>query len=120
MHRGLCFLTMLIAGIAASWGQTDYSGTYFLAMPGTGSYSAESPADNYYLVPTEGWCYYVATNNVQAADNGQPFLTTYKCGHVAKAKWIIQKHATEQYYYIKHLSDDKYLTYNGTLTGASS
>ena len=120
VHRGLCFLTMLIAGIAVSWGQTDYSGTYFLAMPGTGSYSAESPADNYYLVPTEGWCYYVATNNVQAADNGQPFLTTYKCGHVSKAKWIIQKHATEQYYYIKHLSDDKYLTYNGTLTGASA
>ena len=96
---------------------TDYSGVYYIAMPGTGSYDA-NPASNYYLVPTEGWCFFVALNSVQAEDNGQPFLTTYKCGQVSKAKWSIQKHATEDRYYIIHVADGKYLTYNVQLSGA--
>ena len=89
-----------------------------MAMPGTGSYDSETIENNYYLVPTEGWCYFVTPNSVQAEDNGQPFLTTYKCGHVKKAKWIIQKHTTENKYYIIHLADGKYLTYNVQLSGA--
>ena len=100
------------------WGQTNFSGTYFMAMPGTGSYDSETIENNYYLVPTEDWCYFVTPNSVQAEDNGQPFLTTYKCGHVKKAKWIIQKHTTENKYYIIHLADGKYLTYNVPLSGA--
>ena len=111
-------LLLLIVGIGNVWGQTDYPGTYFMAMPGTGSYDSETIENNYYLVPTEGWCYFVTPNSVQADDNGQPFLTTYKCGHVEKAKWIIQKHTTENKYYIIHLADGKYLTYNGQLSGA--
>ena len=111
-------LLLLIVGIGNVWGQTDYPGTYFMAMPGTGSYDSETIENNYYLVPTEGWCYFVTPNSVQADDNGQPFLTTYKCGHVEKAKWIIQKHTTENKYYIIHLADGKYLTYNVPLSGA--
>ena len=112
------FLIYIFTFATNVWGQTDYSGTYYLAMPGTGSYNSDTPASNYYLVPTQGWCYYVATNSVQEADNGQPFLTTYMCGHVSNAKWIIQKHETENKYYIIHFADGRYLTYNGQLTGA--
>lgn len=114
----ISLLLMLTLGSVSVWGQTNYSGTYFMAMPGTGSYDSETIENNYYLVPTEGWCYFVTPNSVQAEDNGQPFLTTYKCGHVKKAKWIIQKHTTENKYYIIHLADGKYLTYNVQLSGA--
>ena len=120
LHRAILSITLLLAGVMGMQGQTDFSGTYYIAMPGTGSYDVETPASNYYLVPTQGWCYYVATNNVQAADNGQPFLTTYKCGHISNAKWTIQKHETESKYYIIHFADGKYLTYNGQITGAGA
>ena len=114
----MSLLLILIVGSSSVWGQTNFSGTYFMAMPGTGSYDSETIENNYYLVPTEDWCYFVTPNSVQAEDNGQPFLTTYKCGHVKKAKWIIQKHTTENKYYIIHLADGKYLTYNVQLSGA--
>ena len=117
----LLLLFLFVIGTAGVWGQTDYSGTYYIAMPGNNNgYNSGTPANNFYLVPTEGWCYYVATNSVQASDNGQPFLTTYQCGLVEKAKWTIIKHPTENYYYIKHVTDGKYLTYNGTLSGAGA
>ena len=119
LSRLVAVLLVMIGFCEVAKAQTDYSGTYYIAMPGSaGTYNSETPADNFYLVPTEDWCYYVATNNVQAADNGQPFLTTYKCGHDNKAKWIIQKHETEDFYYIKHFADSRYLTYNGQLSGA--
>ena len=86
-------------------------------MPVPGSYYT-NPASNYYLGPMAGLCFFVALNSVQAEDNGQPFLTTYKCGQVSKAKWSIQKHATEDRYYIIHVADGKYLTYNVQLSGA--
>ena len=113
---GLLLLSVL--GTGKAWAQ-DYSGTYYIAMPGKGSYTPGDPSSNYYLVPTRNWCFFVAPNGVQADNNGQPFLTTYKCGHVDDAKWTIQKHATEDYYYIIHVADGKYLTYNETLTGSS-
>ena len=114
-------LLLLMLGACPAFAQTDYSGTYYIAMTGTGSYDASTPANNYYLCPTENWCYYVATDNVQSTDNGQPFLTTYKCkdgSNDSKGKWIIQKHETEAYYYIIHWDDNKYLTYNGQISGA--
>ena len=112
-------LLMFIGGATSAWGQTDFSGTYYMAMPGTGSYDDQAPASNYYLVPTKDWCYFVAPNTVQYVDNGQPFLTTYKCGHVKNAKWTIQKHETENKYYIIHVADGKYLTYNSQISGAT-
>ena len=96
--------------------QTDYSGTYYIASVG---YNANNTSTNYYLCPTEGWCYYQATNDFTGTDNGQPFLTTYQCRDgvydANKAVWIITKHPTEDYYYIKHKIDGKYIVSNGTI-----
>ena len=104
IQKILIALLLLVAGGTEVWGQTDYSGTYYIAMPGMATtYDTEPAEDHYYLVPTEGWCYFVSPNSVQDTDNGQPFLTTYKCGQVRKTKWTIQKHPTEEYYYIIHL-----------------
>ena len=100
------------------WGQiteTDYSGTYYI---GAVTHNSDTPADNFYLCPTENWRYYDSENATYTSTrNGQPFLTTYQCrGTVGydenNALWIIEKHPTLNYYYIKHAADGKYITYN--------
>ena len=114
-------LLMLIVGSSSVWGQTDYSGVYYI---GTAGYNAGTPANNYYLCPTEGWCYYQATDDFTGTDNGMPFLTTYNCrsatyhsGNPNDAIWIIEKAPApnSNYYYIRQASTGKYLTSNGTI-----
>ena len=93
----------------------DYSGIYYI---GAVTYDANNSSNNFYLCPTEEWYYYDSENNTYTnTPNGNPFLTTYKCqgtdGYVAsKGIWYVEKHPTLDYYYIKHASDNKYLTYN--------
>jgi len=100
------------------WGQPDdYSGVYYIASVG---YNAANTTTNYYLCPTEGWCYYQATDDFTGTDNGQPFLTTYQCRNgvydAQKAVWIIEKKTGTDYYYIKQASStNRYLTSNGTI-----
>jgi len=126
----LCLLLAIAAGQA--WGktditalsqttgtaseQTDYSGVYYI---GTVGYDASTPASNFYLCPTENWCYYQATDDFTGTDNGNPFLTTYKCRGDAydatKAVWIVEKHPDLDYYYIKQALTGKYLVSNGTI-----
>ena len=107
--RTMLLLLMITAGASTTWGQTDLSGTYYIA---TVTHS-ENPAENYYLCPTEEW-YYDNTTEYTSTPNDKPFLTTYKCRateeNESKAIWVIQKHPTLNYYYIKHGS--QYLTYN--------
>lgn len=91
----------------------DYSGKYFIGTM--------NQTDGYYLCPTEEYYSYDIQNDKYISeDNGNPFLTTYKCkstsGYdVSKALWIIEKHPSLNYYYIKHANDNKYLTYNKAL-----
>ena len=109
-----CFNTALFA-------QADYSGTYYIASKG---YNSSTPATNYYLCPTEGWIYYQAVDDFTATDNGQPFLTTHKCrdGQYEvdnKAVWIVEKHPTQNFYYIKRTSDGKYIVLSGQIRTTS-
>ena len=120
--RTMLMLLILTLGIGTAWGQTDYSGTYYIGSVG---YDINNPnnTDNYYLCPTKGWCSYKATNEVEAGNN-QPFLTTYKCKTSAytdgadNAVWIIEKAPNSDYYYIKHKKDSKYMVSNGKINGA--
>ena len=125
--RFVLSLTLLVAGIMETWAD-DLSGTYYLAFPGKVSipsdgYNPATPASNYYLCPTEGYLYYQATDQCTKTDNGQPFLTTYKCKDgvydADKAVWTLIKHTVngQDYYYVKHVIDNKYLIYNGTIAG---
>ena len=105
-------------------GQTrsgDYSGVYYI---GSVDYNAGTPSNNFYLCPTEGWCYYKATDDFTGEDNGMPFLTTFKCktndyhsGNPNDAIWTIEKAPApnSDYYYIKQASTGRYLTSNGTI-----
>ena len=119
----IIFLLLTIGAVDA-WGQTtpDYSGTYYIAS--FRSYNAGTPASNFYLCPTEGWAFYKATNEVQADDNGQPFLTTYKCKDgkydATKAVWVVEKDPDSGCYYIKQNKTGKYVVSNGVLTGAGN
>ena len=79
----ISLLLMLTLGNSSVWGQ-DYSGVYYIASV---NYNAGTTADNYYLCPTEGWCYYQATDDFTGTDNGQPFLTTYQCRAQYVTKW---------------------------------
>ena len=104
-------------GVNGVWGQTDYSGTYYI---GTNGYKANNTANNFYLCPTEGWCYYQATDDFTGTPNGMPFLTTHKCRDgeynvTEKAIWFVEKHPTQDYYYIKRAFDGKYVVLNGQI-----
>ena len=98
----------------------DYSGTYYIGSVG---YNAANTTTNYYLCPTEGWCYYQATDNYTRTDNGMPFLTTYQCRNgvydVRKAIWVVDKYDSE-YYTIKRAYDGKYIVFNGQIKTTSN
>lgn len=129
--RCLVFLMMMM-GVGEMWGQDDYSGTYYIGVYGknaTSQCASPNVADNYYLCPTEGWCYYdgVSGNKGQVTpdDNGQPFLTSFQCRNgvydATKAVWTIEKAPApnSDYYYIKQTSTGKYVVFNIPLNGAA-
>ncbi len=116
------FLLVFLLCCGAIKAQTDYSGIYYIASAG---YNSANPTTNYYLCPTEGWCYYQATDDFTSQPNETPFLTTHKCrdGNYdvnAKAVWYVEKHPTENYYYIRRVSDGKYIVLNGQIRTTSN
>lgn len=122
----LLLLTLLTFGTNVSWGE-DYSGVYYIGGP---DYNEANTTSNYYLCPTEEWYYYISESpyHLQHSDNpnndnGQPFMTTYRCrdgNYVAtKAVWIVEKQSNG-YYHIKRKLDGKYLTYNGVMVGTGT
>ena len=114
-------LLLVTIGIGTAWGDDDLSGTYYIGSRG---YVEANTTTNYYLCPTEEWAFYVAPHNVQAGDNGQPFLTTYQCRNgsytATKAIWIVEKELSSGCYYIKQASTGKYIVSNGQLDGAGN
>ena len=125
-------LLMMVVGVNTAWGQTDdYSGIYYIASGGKSSgngngytYNPNNPSNNFYLCPTEGWCYYKATDDYYRHDTEDenktmPFLTTYRCryhsGYASDAVWEIIKAPNSEYYYIIQKSTRKYLISNGQI-----
>jgi hypothetical protein len=114
----LILMVMMTLGTTGAWGQTDYSGFYYIGSVG---YKPNSTTANYYLCPTESWCYYQPTNDFTGTDNGMPFLTTHQCRdgvyEAKKAVWMIEKAPApnSDYYYIKQALTGRYLVSNGTI-----
>ena len=130
LRYAVMMVVIVFGGVTGAWGQTpDYSGTYYIASngkPDNYTYNPSNPANNYYLCPTENWISYGSINTWTTGDD-KPFLTTYKCrsaayhsGDASDAVWIIEKHQTEDYYYIKHKSDGKYMVSNGQISGSTN
>ena len=130
----LLLAVMIIVGTNVAWGQeqtTDYSGIYYIASGGKSSgsgngytYNPNNPSNNFYLCPTEGWCYYKPDDDFSSdgITYPNPFLTTYKCrtnayhsGDASGAVWEIIKAPNSEYYYIIQKSTGKYLISNGQI-----
>ena len=121
LHSAVMVILMMVVGVNEALAQTDYSGTYYIGSNGWSS----GNNDNYYLCPTEGWCYYKATNDFTSEANDTPFLTTYqvkkKAGYdKSKAIWIVEKHPTLDYYYIKNAVDGRYIVFNDKINTTSN
>ena len=92
----ISLLLFFVIGSGNIWGQ-DYSGVYYIASVGYDGNPANK--NNYYLCPTEEWCYYKPTDDFSGDGTTypNPFLTTYKCktngyhsGNSSDAIWIIE------------------------------
>ena len=128
--KTMLLLVMLTLGAVTAWGQTDYSGVYYIGGPG---YNPANTTSNYYLCPTEKWYYYISSSpyylqhsdDPNNNDNGQPFMTTYQCRNnnnnydATKAVWIVEKQSNG-YYHIKRKLDGKYLTFNVAMGNSSN
>ena len=118
----MSLLLMLVLGSTSVWGQTKLAdGLYFIGSRG---YNVNNTTTNYYLCPTEDWNYYQSTSPYYTdTPNGQPFMTTYQCRNGEydsnKALWVVKESPTEGWYYIIHLIDGKYLTYNAKMGSGS-
>ncbi len=120
----MMMVVLMMMGVGGVWGQTNYSGTYFIKSE---SDQKNTPGD-YYMCPTKNWYLYKATNSYENDtdnddDNGKPFLTTYQCKDDAnyaasKAVWTIIKHPEkENCYYIIQSRTGRYLVSNKQITG---
>ncbi len=87
------------------WGQTDYSGMYYIES--YNSYSSDFIPE-YYMVPTIN-CFY---NN----DEDKPHLTTYKTGGDKNSIWRIEPVSEEtNTYRLIHNATGKYLVVNNAI-----
>ena len=132
----ISMLLLLVLGSSNVWGQTDYSGTYYIASyakvpdskPAQYVYDPTNPTnpDNYYLCPSDGWIYYKKENKWTAdkASSDGPFLTTFKCrtdeynGGMNNAKWVISKHG--DYYAFYHTGTNKHMVLSGQISGCGA
>ncbi len=111
-----CSFALIAAVLICSLGAKGQvaDGLYYIGGPG---FVTTNTAANFYLCPTENWYYFQSTTPYYTnTDNGMPFMTTYQCRNgvysAENAVWIVEKHPTLDYYYIKRAIDGKYLTYN--------
>ena len=110
----IMLLALMTFGINNVLAQSFEPGLYFIASR---DYVPANTTTNFYLCPTESWYYYQSSDPYYTnSDNGMPFMTTYRCRDgvydALNAIWSIERVGETNYYYIKHVSDGKYLTYN--------
>ena len=112
--RAALLTLVMVGGTAVAWAQAgeDRSGFYYIANYNNNGYSTTNLANNYYLCPST--VYYDGDDGYQ--DSGDmPYLTTDKTGQVSDSKWQVTFAKTISgldYYYIKHVDSNKYLTFN--------
>ena len=97
---------------------TDLSGTYYIANYNNNGYNAETPANNFYLVPAaepkqdhQIDAYYSANYGSEDGDPNQPFLTTKKTNRIVNSVWRIEASGESGYYNIIHQSTGRYVIY---------
>ena len=120
-------LLLMVVGVSEMWGQVD-NGLYYIASR---DYKANTTTTNFYLCPTEPdetWPYYYSSSSpyFTTTNTEMPFMTTYQCRNgengydSRKALWVVKESSTEGWYYIIHLTDGKYLTFNDAMGNESN
>ena len=122
-------LMVLTLGATTAWGQTDYSGVWYIASGGNTkesggyTYSSSTPASNFYLVPTCGPAVAANKSDVFHDNTGEqePFLTTCKIGQDNEAVWVLKQVTDDDgtFYYVIHVKTNKYVVYDPYFTGYS-
>ena len=99
----LTLTLLLLAGANTAWGETDYSGTWYIK-----SFNSYNPnfTPTYYMVPTIN-CFY-------NSDEDKPHLTTFKTEGDKNSIWRFVKVVDDDktYYRIIHNATGKYLVVN--------
>ena len=112
----LLTLLLLMGGVTGAWGQTDYSGTYYLANNNKDEFLGYGNEDNFYLCQAKEYYDTETTTYISTTDNGKPFLTTYKYKQDPSTLWVIEKvtdPSYSNYYTLKN--GGKYLTVSDKL-----
>ena len=129
--RSLLLLLMMMVGVGEMWGQP---GIWYIANSSSGNapaaeytYNANSPENNYYLVPAadprltnKRDAYYSEDNYVTAGDPARPFITTYKTAMDNNSIWLISQSNETGFYYIIHAATGKYLIYEPPHSSATN
>jgi hypothetical protein len=120
----IALLLMLTLGSTSVWGQTDYSGVYYIADDNTSKnhpgkvYSSASDTEKYYLVPASNPqqtsaidAYYSPNHSTTNGDSEKPFLTTALTNKDLNSIWIVMESGESGYYFIIHALTGKYVIY---------
>ena len=111
----ILLLMLFTAGVNKAWGQTDFSGIWYIDNNDSHSSSSES---RWYLVPAANPqqsnaidAYYSPNHNTTNGDPEKPFLTTYKTNKDPNSVWVVTPSTTSGYYYVIHVKTGKYVIY---------
>ena len=128
MRYGLALIAALFFAPCWAWGQTDYSGVYYIASDNSANnhpgvvYNASTPEKNYYLVPAanpqQPSCidaYYSPNHNEQNGVPEKPFLATYKTNKDLNSIWLIVESGESGYYFVIHALSGKYVIHEPPL-----
>ncbi len=125
----ILLLLLLTLGSGNVWGQTDFSGVWYIANDNTSSghpgkvYSSATDAEKWYLVPAADPqqtpscidAYYSPNHATTNGDPEKPFLATYQTGKDLNSIWIIKESEETGYYFIIHALTGKYVIYEPPL-----
>ena len=120
----ISLLLMLTLGSGSVWGQTPYSGVYYIANDNTSNghpgkvYSSASDTEKYYLVPASNSqqtsaidAYYSPNHSTTNGDPEKPFLTTALTKKDLNSIWIVKESGESGFYFIIHALTGKYVIY---------
>ncbi len=124
----MMMLFVMMMGVSGVWGQTDYSGVYYIANDNTSNnhpgkvYSSATDAEKWYLVPAADPkqtnkidAYYSPNHASEAGDPNKPFLATYQTSKDLNSIWIIKESEEPGYYFVIHALTGKYVIYEPPL-----
>ena len=109
-----------VLGIRTATAQVEglwYIANYYAEKQPSYQYKADSPQQNYYMVPAKNPsaandrdAYYSDNYDISDGDPGKPYITTYQTNRDVNSAWVI-KSAGDSKYFLIHVKTGKYVVY---------